>query len=142
MSAQRKFTIAPEVAGVLNTYPDVVRKKLLHIRDMIFRAADEDENIGEIDETLKWGEPSYLTSQTKSGSTIRLAWKSAKPDMLGVYFNCNTTLVDSFREMFGETLSFENNRAILLSVISEVPEKELSACFAEALTYHLNKRRR
>lgn len=32
---------------------------------------------GPIEETLKWGDPAYVTSATKSGSTIRVVWKKA-----------------------------------------------------------------
>lgn len=35
------------------------------------------EEIGEIEETLKWVEPSYLTPKSKRGSTIRVAWKES-----------------------------------------------------------------
>ena len=51
-------------------------------------------------ETLKWGEPAYLTEVTRSGSTIRLGWNRDATDDCAVLFNCRTTLVETFRERF------------------------------------------
>ena len=38
-----------------------MRKKLLHLRQIILDTASETEGVNELEETLKWGEPSYLT---------------------------------------------------------------------------------
>jgi len=53
-----------------------------------------------------------------------------------VLFNCRTTLIESFRERFPDAFAFEKNRAILLSPFGPLPEVELAACLAMALTYH------
>lgn len=47
---------------------------------------------GEIEETLKWGEPADMT-KNGAGSTIRLDWKPKHPDHYALYFNCKTTPV-------------------------------------------------
>ena len=62
----------PEVATVFETYPKEIRAKLLLLRRLIFNVASETDGVGELEETLKWGQPSYLTTQTKSGSLIRI----------------------------------------------------------------------
>ncbi len=49
----------PAVADVFNNYPPEMRKKLLFLRALIFETAAE-LDVGEIEETLKWGEPSYI----------------------------------------------------------------------------------
>jgi len=51
-------------------FSPVVQKKLMQLRKLIFDVASATEGVGELEETLKWGQPSYLTSQSKSGSTI------------------------------------------------------------------------
>jgi hypothetical protein len=91
--------------------------------------------VGPITETLKWGEPAYLTNATRSGSTIRLGWRAATPDHFAIFFNCQTTLVDTFRTVFPE-LEYEANRAIVLSASETLPTETLRECFAAALTYH------
>src|SRR5262245_63631054 len=100
------------VAAVFASYPPHIRRKLHSLRALIFATAEETDGVGAIDETLKWSEPAYLTSETGSGSTIRLGWKPARPDEYAMYFNCNTTLVSTFRALFTDELRFEGKRAI------------------------------
>jgi Domain of unknown function (DU1801) len=124
------------VAQVFEHYPPVARRKLLALRELIFATAAKTNGVGKLEETLKWGEPAYLTSETKSGSTIRIAWKKTKPHQYAMYFNCNTNLIERFRTRFRHTFNFEGNRAIVFEV-SELPDTEaLTLCIAEALTYH------
>lgn len=112
----------------------------LRFRERI-KGKAQDNRIGPIEETLKWGEPSYLTSKTKSGTTIRLAWKAKHPELCGIYFNCQTSLVNTFRTLFPE-LRYEGNRAILLDAAEEIPESALNQCLEMALVYHKAKRKK
>ena len=127
------------VAKVFSAYPKDVREKLLAMRDLIFATAKRIPGVGELEETLKWCQPSYLTSESKSGSTIRIDAVRAKPGSYAVYFHCQTTLVESFRQRFGTKFRYEGNRALIFSAADKLPAAELRECFAEALTYHLNK---
>jgi hypothetical protein len=52
---------------------------LAHLRRLIFFVAAQDEHIGGLEETLKWGVPAYLTSVSKSGTTIRIDWEAKAP---------------------------------------------------------------
>ena len=83
----------PEVAEVFNSYPEPMRQKLMFLRQLILETAAEAAGVDEPEETLKWGEPSYIT---RSGSTVRLGWKKSDPDQYALYFHCKTTLVDTF----------------------------------------------
>ena len=82
-----------EVEAVLNSYPKKVKSKLLVLRQLIFETAAAIEGIGELQETLKWGEPSYLTPKSKSGSTIRIAWKESQKEQYSIFFKCTANLV-------------------------------------------------
>ncbi|MEO8000100.1 MAG: DUF1801 domain-containing protein [Gemmatimonadaceae bacterium] len=128
-----------DVARVFAGYPADVRKKLLEMRAFILQTATATDGVGPLEETLKWGEPSYLTSESKSGSTIRIAWKKSTPSQYAMYFNCQTTLVDSFRFQFPNDFEFEGNRALVFDVADEVPVDALRHCVAAALTYHRSK---
>lgn len=88
---------APEVLAVFNRYPSEMRQKLLFLQAMIFDVAQDAGNITSIEETIKWGEPSYLS---KHGSTIRMAWKASKPSQYALYFHCKTKLIDTFKELY------------------------------------------
>ncbi len=49
------------VARVFDRYPEPRRKKLIRLRQLVLDAASETEGVETLEETLKWGEPSYLT---------------------------------------------------------------------------------
>ena len=128
-----------QVKAVIDGYPEWVQSPVLRIRQWIFEIAGSDPMIGKIEETLKWGEPSYLTSQTKSGSTIRLAWRAKHPEEFGIFLNCQTTLIDEARSLFPTRLRFEGNRGILFMKNDALPEDEIKLCLDMALTYHKRK---
>lgn len=123
----------PAVAEKLATYPPKVQKKLAVIRKIILAVAKKSPDIDAIEETLKWGEPSYLV---KKGSTIRMDWKEKAPDQYAVYFKCTSKLVLSFREVYGDLFAYEKNRAIVFQMNDKVPKQELSRCIQAALRYH------
>jgi hypothetical protein len=125
-----------DVAEVFRKYPPSMRKKLMDLRNLVYEAASETDGIGEVEETLKWGEPSYLV---RGGSTIRIDWKERSPDQYAMYFHCQTKLVDTFRELYGDRLKFEGNRAIVFRKDDPVPQEILKHCIALSLTYHSRK---
>jgi len=130
----------PEVNAVFKSYPKKIKAKLMFLRQLILETAASFNDVGEIEETLKWGEPSYLTSQTKSGSTIRIDWKKSQENQYAIYFKCTANLVPAFRERYPKKFKFEGNRSILFNIDEEIPVEELKKCIALALTYHLNKK--
>lgn len=128
------------VAAVFAAYPAKVRSRLLALRELIFATAAQTDGVGPVEEVLKWRQPSYLTSSTNSGTTVRLDAIASQPGDYALYFHCQTTLVGTFRERFGALFRYEGNRALLFSVSDSLPKKQLRECLALALTYHLAKR--
>lgn len=127
---------SPEVAATYASYPPPQRRRVLALRDLILEVAARTPGVGTLEEALKWGEPAFVTAQTKSGSTVRIAWKKSRPTQYAMYFNCQTTLVDSFKTMFPTAFRFEGNRALVFDEHDEVPVEALRICVAMALTYH------
>jgi len=127
---------SPTVPEVFMQYPEAVRPKLEYLRQLILDTATEIETISEMEETLKWREPSYLV---KKGSTIRMDYKDKNPNQYAMYFKCTSKLVPTFKEIFGDLFTYEGNRAIVFQLDDPVPEQELKACIRMALTYHLVK---
>lgn len=125
------------VAKIFAAYPTTVRSKLKTLRDIIFETAETIDGVGALEETLKWGQPSYLTTETGSGSTIRIGRVKAD-DRIAMYFHCQTDLVETFRELY-PSLEYEGNRSILFDAASKIPEKALRHCIGLALTYHARK---
>lgn len=125
------------VNTIFDNYPDHIRPKMLELRALILEVASEDPRIGSIEEAVKWGEPSYIPSDTKSGVAIRMDWKAKSPDKYFLFFNCKTSLVSDFRSMFGEALEFQKNRAIILDINQNIQEVMIRECIKMALTYNL-----
>jgi hypothetical protein len=138
--AARAGSSDPAVDAVFNAYPKPIKARLLALRRLIFATAKTTRGVGVLQETLKWGQPSYLTTETKSGSTIRIDQVKSAANQYAVYFHCQTDLVETFRELYPE-LSYSGNRSILLNAQDDLPEPPLRHCVALALTYHLNKRK-
>jgi Domain of unknown function (DU1801) len=126
------------VQAVFDSYPPALRKKLLALRQLILDTAARTKGVGALQETLKWGEPAYVTTQSKSGSTVRIDRKK-KSEQYAIYFNCNTTLVDTFRSLFPHSFTFEGNRALVFGLNDALPTEDLAFCIATALTYHRSK---
>lgn len=123
----------PEVQQVFANYPDAVREKMLHLRQLVIETAEETEGIEALEETLKWGEPSFVT---KNGSTLRMDWKERAPNHYAMYFQCTTRLVETFRIIFENEFHFEGNRAIVFDLNQKIPVLELKECIKACLTYH------
>lgn len=126
----------PAVAAVFDAYPGPARERLLALRRLILDTAAETDGVGRVEEALKWGQPSYLTPETGSGSTIRIDAVRGDPERYAIYFHCQTDLVETFRRLYPRHFSFEGNRALHFRAGDELPEAELKHCIALALTYH------
>ena len=131
----------PSVASAFAAFPPAMRPKLLTLRELIFVTGKRTEGVGPVEEALKWGQPSYLTPTTHSGSTVRIGPFPPRPGDYAIFFHCQTSLVDKFRKQFGKTFRYSGNRALVFSASDIMPEAELSECIAMALTYHLKKRK-
>lgn len=128
-----KLNSDPRVNHKFKTYPKEIEPKIKHLRKLILETAKETEGLTALEETLKWGEPSYLT---KKGSTVRIDWKAKKPEQYAIYFKCTSKLVNTFKEVYGDTFNYETTRAIVFKLDDEIPTKELKHCISLALTYH------
>lgn len=119
-------------------HPDAsTRAKLAELRRLVFETAAETPGVGELAETLKWGQPSYTPKRPRTGSSVRIATNGEGRPAL--FFICHTNLVDRFREIYADTLTFEGNRALVFDPGETLPEAELKHCIAMALTYRLRK---
>ena len=125
-----------EVAQTFAQYPQDIREKLLFLRRLIFDTVEIMAQTEPLVETLKWGESSYLV---KGGSTVRLGWSRKRPQHYGIYFHCQTTLVETFRELYPDVFCYDGHRAILFDLADDVPTEQLTHCILLALEYHHRK---
>lgn len=132
--AKLKLKTDSKVEAVFASYPTVVRDKMQFLRELVIETATEIEAISNLEETLKWGEPSFVT---KYGSTLRMDWKEKTPNQYAMYFKCTSRLVDTFRLIFNNTFQFEGKRAIVFQLDQKsIPKDELKKCIKATLTYH------
>jgi hypothetical protein len=128
-----ELTSDPRVKGVFDSYPESVKKQLLNLRKLVLATASEIDGLEKLEETLKWGEPSYLT---KYGSTVRMDWKKKNPGQYAIYFKCTSKLVPTFKTIYKGKFNFEGNRAIVFELEEKIHIAELKHCISMALTYH------
>ena len=130
----------PSVASVFRNYPLALGRKLMALRELVLDVAAKTDGVGTLAETLKWGQPSYLTSETGSGTTVRIDRLKGR-EAYAVYFHCQSGLVEAFRELYPDTFTYDGKRAIVLEASDRVPVRALRHCLALAFTHHLRKKR-
>src|SRR5262245_55753115 len=135
----RRFA-SNDVRSIFEAYPPALRRKLMALRELVFDTAARTAGVGPLTETLKWGQPSYLTEESGSGTTVRVDRLKAA-DGYAVYFHCQSGLVGRFRELYPDTFRYEGKRAILFGAKDRLPVRELGHCIALALTHHLRKKK-
>ena len=108
---------------------------LMELRALIFKTAARLPEVGPIEETLKWGQPAYLTPVTKSGSTLRLGVpKTAK---FALFAHCQTDIISRFAATFPGFDRIEGNRAVLFDDVNQIDPARHGLLIRHALTYHL-----
>ena len=133
-----KEFVDPAVAAVFKAYPVRLRKRLMTVRELIFDVAARTGGVGPLTETLKWGQPSYLTERTRSGSTVRLD-RLKSGDGYALYFHCRSGLVPKFQELYPDSFRLEGKRALLFGATERLPLRPLRHCIGLALTHHLHR---
>lgn len=127
----------PAVSTKFQAYPEHVRPVMEQLRALVLETATETESVTALEETLKWGEPSYLA---KKGSTLRMNWKESSPEQYALYFSCSTQLVPTFRTVYRDLFAYEGNRALVFPLEGKLPIEEVKQCIRAALTYHRIKK--
>ena len=124
----------PQVLAVFENYPSAVQKKMFRLRRLILESAERSGQT--VEESLKWGEPSY---RCQSGSPVRLGVRTEPHLTLCLFFNCQTLLVETFKEMYPYEIRYDGKRAILLPADHKLPEAVIKDCITMALEYHQRK---
>ena len=126
---------SPAVAKAFECFAPAHQRQLLKLRKLIFDIANANPAIGKLAETLKWGQPSYLTEETKSGSTIRLGTR--KTGGYAIFVHCQTTIIRDFQQVFTGEFTYDGNRAICFLDDEGFDAEKISVMIERALTYHL-----
>jgi hypothetical protein len=139
---KRKPFASKKVAAVFEAYPKDLRKKIDRLRSLVFEVAIETEGVGALNETLKWGSPSYLTAESGSGTTVRIDRVGWHKEKYGVFVHCQSGVIEQFKSAFGNEYDYDGKRGIILDSKNEIPEEAVRHFIWLALTYHLRKKRK
>ncbi|MEO1701005.1 MAG: DUF1801 domain-containing protein [Pseudomonadota bacterium] len=107
---------------------------------LIVEAAAEVPEVGEIAETMKWGQPSFTPVKADIGSSVRI--ERREDGDFALMFICTTGLVDQFRELYPDQLAYEGSRAIKIGRGGLPTRSILKHCIQLALTHKLRRRKR
>lgn len=124
-----------EVQAAFGAFPQNAARLLLTVRQALFAVADE-TGAGPLTETLKWGQPAYLTEATGAGTTVRLGLDGRTP---AVFVHCRTRVIEDFRAEFPEAFRTSGTRALYLDEGFDRPA--LAIFLGRALTYRRRQRK-
>ncbi len=120
-------------AAFLN-FDRAARSSLLAARHLILSMTDKLDRVSSIEESLKWGQPSYAPVP-KTGTPIRLGvTKTGAPTM---FVHCQTTLVSDLEADNAHGLKTIDNRAVLLPSGDLADHPGLLNFVRLAFTYHV-----
>lgn len=127
--------MSPEVEACVETWPDDAQRQFRRIRGLVFTVAERAE-VGTLEETLKWGQPSWLPQKKRLGSTLRCTWHPGHADRISLYVNCNTSLVETLRSLYPDTFEYEGRRGLHMPLNLDLPVDAVDHCAFLTLTYH------
>lgn len=130
----RPFASA-KIAAAFDITDQQAREGLLKLRELVFDVADDLPQIGTLEEALRWGQPSYLTPETKSGSTLRLG--IPKSGGFALFVHCQTSLMSDYKAAFPNAKNIEGKRALLFKTPAEIDPNRAQWLIRQALTYHI-----
>lgn len=129
---------SPEVEAAYRLPDETAREGLLLLRDMIFDIARGRPEIGQIEETLRWGQPAYLTPQTKAGTTLRLG--VPKSAGFALFVHCQSRLIPEYLTAYPMWDRVDGTRAVLFDQVTEIDPLRHGWLIEQALTYRLRKK--
>ena len=124
----------PAVERAFAAFPEPVRSSLLDLRETIFDTALDIPGLGPFEETLKWGQPAYLTPKYRSGTTIRLG--VPKTGGFALFVHCQTRVIPNVRAICGDVFRYDGNRAVVFEEGARPDQPALQLLIRTALTYH------
>ncbi len=124
------------IVEIYDSYPNDIKHYLLKFRQIIYEVSQNSDEIGEIEESVKWGQPSYRP-MNKSGTTIRLGWSAKKPNVYSIFVPCQTTIIRDFKVLYPNELNYIGNREICFDKHKDIKLKVITEFINQALTYYL-----
>ena len=125
---------SPSVQAAYHAFDPAPRAILLTLRALIYDTA-KTLPVGRVEETLKWGQPSYATPDTRAATPIRLG--VTKSGDVGIFTHCQSTVMSDFRALAPPKMRFDGNRALLLPPSEPIVINDITPLIRAALSYRL-----
>ncbi len=106
----------------------------------LFHDIAAQHDLGELDETLKWHQPSWRPKRARTGSTLRMGWMPNNPDRLTLFVDCKTDLAARMRDLYPDLPANDGRRALGIDLNAPLPEQALSHLASMTFTYHQKRR--
>lgn len=129
-----------DVQAVYDACPPPVRHGLHQLRGLILAQADLMPQIGPVTESLRWGQPAFLTLDSGAACSLRIG--PVKGQGFGLFVHCQTGLIAAFAAGAGVGLRFGGTRAVLFDPSDRIDPAQISVLIGQALGYHLPPQRR
>ncbi len=127
--------MSPEVKIAFEQLPLESQPVLRALRSVIYDVAQGEPRIGEIEESLKWGDPAYRSVRPQTGTTLRLG--ARKDGRFGLFVPCSTSLIEQFKEDIPGLYDIDGTRGVILTAQSDPFAEPLRLLIHRALTYRL-----
>ncbi|NVK14611.1 MAG: DUF1801 domain-containing protein [Rhodobacteraceae bacterium] len=125
----------PEIEAAFAVSDPLAREGLLRLRQLVFETAAATPAAGRVQEVLRWGQASYVTPDTKTGSTVRLG--VPKGARFALFVHCQSRLIPEFASAFPAWDRFEGTRAVLFDDPRDVEPLRHGWLIKRALTYRI-----
>ena len=129
----------PAVKAAFASYPQEMCWALQDLRNTILDVASAVRGVGQVEESMKWGQPSYRPVAPRTGTTLRIGPMPGSKTDYGLFVHCQTTLAQDFETLYPGVFNIVGDRALVFSLGDVAPEVPLRHCIALALTYHLRE---
>ena len=106
----------------------------------LFHIIAAEADTGPLDETLKWGQPSWRPQKPRTGATLRMDWAAKTPNRLSFYVDCKTDLAARMRDIYPDLPVNDGQRHLGIDLAQPLPEQALSHLAEMTFTYHRAKR--
>ncbi len=126
----------PNVAAKLGAYSPVLGQRLRALRSFIIDIAETSKEIGQFEESLKWGQISFATRNPKTGAPIRIDGDS-EVGTYSIYVPCSTSIIEDFRNIHPDMFLYHGNREIRLDLTKPLPEAALTIFIKSALCFYI-----
>jgi len=106
----------------------------------LFHDVAASADTGRLDETLKWGQPSWRPVKPRTGTTLRMGWDANSPERLSFFVDCKTDLAARMRDIYPDLPLNDGQRHLGILVDAVFLQQAITHLAEMTFTYHRARR--